>query len=195
MRSPVPSAVREREAALDAAAAAAHALAEPCPKCGGRFADTWTGGKDWQCYTCRRDQPIVNKARCEAERVAMDAVVALDAARAPTTDERERQHLERGVQVGWLKNEFLASLTPEQQSNMTTAEAVAELIKPQCVVGRCRFVELPKMRRFVGRARKFISEPPGRTSVGPSPTGRARRLLRGGGVASGLGWLCRPAVG
>ena len=48
-------------------------------------------------------------------------------------------------------------MSTEQQHGMTTAEAVAEFVKPQCVARRCRFVELPRMRNFVGRARKFIS--------------------------------------
>ena len=161
----------EREAALDAAAKFANERSVACPACSSRFADTWSFGEEWHCYSCRGPiRPIEDEAWCEAERRAMEAVAALDAARAPTTDQRERQHLERGVSVKWLKNDFLASLTPEQRRDMTTAQAVAQVVKPRCAERRCRFVELPEMRRFVGRSRKFISAAPGCSGAAHTPS-------------------------
>jgi hypothetical protein len=98
----------------------------------------------------------------------MQAVIRLDAARAPTGEAREAQQLARAVSVRWPKA-FLASLPEAKRRTMTTAEVVRDVIKPCTAAERCRFVELAEAAAEAGAADAFASHTWG------APTRRACR--------------------
>ncbi len=67
---------------LSAAAAATASATKPCAKCGNLFAETWNSGGAWQCFDCK--EPVADGTRAATEFAAMQSVIRLDAARAPT---------------------------------------------------------------------------------------------------------------
>ena len=148
--------------ALSTAAAATASATKPCAKtkpctnkpCGNGFAETWDCGATWHCFDCK--EPIVDNARAGAERTAMQAVISLDAARAPTVEARDAQQFARAVSVSWLKK-FLASLPESTRRTMTTREVVRDVIKPRTAEARCRFVELAEGAAEAGDADAFAS--------------------------------------
>ncbi len=147
--------------ALSAAAAATASATKPCAKtkpctnkpCGNRFAETWDCGATWHCFDCK--EPIANGARAGAERAAMQAVISLDAARAPTVEARDAQQFARAVSVRWLKK-FLASL-PESTPHDDHPRGRARRDQAAHAAARCRFVELAEAAAEAGAADAFAS--------------------------------------
>ena len=145
------------EAALEAKAARciAASAAAPCTHCRCEFAEKW-GPKPWHCFHCKK--PIA-ATRAELEEAAAAAALRVDApfmVADKLTAEGERRHAARGVRVGFLK-ELIASLSTAQRRELTTAQVVAQIVKPATASTRCRYVELPEMRHNIGAPRGFVS--------------------------------------
>ena len=68
----------------------------------------------------------------------------------------ESRHAARGVRVGFLKK-LIASLSTAQRRTLTTAQVVAQIVKPATASTRCRYVELPEMRLNIGDPHGFVS--------------------------------------
>lgn len=127
---------------LTAAASEAAKAAEtaPCSKCGSHLAASFDAGATWSCAGCQ--SPMKNAARISAEQRCLSAVKKLDAERAPTISERERQLSGRAVQVGWLRS-FWEALPASQRHTISTLELVLTVIKRDTALTRCRYAELP----------------------------------------------------
>ena len=89
--------------------------------------------------------------RAIAERRCMEAVAAVDEARAPTEAERDEQMLHRGVTLATLR----AVLAQVETPRMPTWQVVRDIVRPATRARRCRYVEL--LSDGVGRARVFVS--------------------------------------
>ena len=145
------------EAALETVAARCLAASDaaPCTLCGGKFSEKWES-KPWHCFDCK--EPIA-ATRVVLEEAAAAAALRVDAPFMVVdklTAEGERRHAERGVRVGFLK-ELLATLPAAEQRALTTAQVVAQIVKPETASSRCRYVELPQMRQNIGKPRAFVS--------------------------------------
>ena len=81
----------------------------------------------------------------------MEAVAAVDEARAPTEAERDEQMLHRGVTLATLR----AVLAQVETPRMPTWQVVRDIVRPATRARRCRYVEL--LSDGVGRARVFVS--------------------------------------
>ena len=144
-------------AALDEAAAVAVALQVPCGACGTcAHLESWDGMRSFHCAACKSKSAGGGSdagsatERGDAERAAAAAAEALDAAEG--AGGTAAAHL--AVRLAWLEG-FVRSLP---RRGMTTAEVVAEVIKPKTEARRCRYAELPDVGRAnVGRVNAFMS--------------------------------------
>jgi hypothetical protein len=93
--------------------------------------------------------PAAAQQELEALAAAMNK-----AAPVPSAEYAPPAGLERAVRVGWLK-----TFAQEVQAAWTTADVVANIVKPRTESRKCRFVELPEMldSDFVGAASAFAS--------------------------------------
>ena len=120
----------------------------------GQFAETWDGGDTFH-WSGDKDK-VNNKipagsARAKAERRALKAVQAVDAAALKAHDRPKNMSSYRGVRVSRLK-----ALAATLDRSLTTAEVVERHIKPQTAARRCRYVELLEPSD-VGEANLFTS--------------------------------------
>ena len=131
---------RERE--LERAIAAC-AEAAPLPP-NGQFAETWDGGETfhWSGEADKETNKIeAASARVEAERRAMAAIKALDAAQVAAHAWPKCPASYRAVRVGWLKK-MARRLVAQHGRALTTGQVVERVVKPATAATRCRYVEL-----------------------------------------------------
>ena len=157
---PEPEAAKKLVNAAGAAIAAAKA--HPCAHCGGLYAEKWPGKPCWHCFDCKDpDNKPLHPDRSVHEEAGMAATVALDArwvkgtnrfGMPALTDEGKRRHAARGISVGYLKD-LVKTLPPGTK----TADIVKLVVKPETESLRCRYVELPKVRKHVGPPDAFCS--------------------------------------
>jgi len=135
----------------EAAAAADEAHREVVGGDDNTMVMSWDGGTSFHYGDPTRPIPSSTR-RHAAESRAFCAVVAKDAAAAPTQELREAQQLRRGVYVWWLVR--FAQMCDE---NWTTADVVRLKVRPLTRRRRCRFTELVEMGDKTGPAAVFVS--------------------------------------
>ena len=122
------------------------------PHSGEKWAQSWDGGVSFHYGQPGTDDIPADSARHRAEAEAFRCVAAQDAADAPDQASREAGMVNRGVFVWWLLL-YAGTVDPK----LTTAEVVAQHVKPMTSRRRCRFVECEEMEGKTGRATVFIS--------------------------------------
>jgi hypothetical protein len=122
------------------------------PHSGEKWAQSWDGGVSFHYGQPGTDDIPADSARHRAEAEAFRCVAAQDAADAPDQASREVGMVNRGVYVWWLLL-YAGTVDPK----LTTAEVVAQHVKPMTSRRRCRFVECEEMEGKTGRATVFIS--------------------------------------
>ena len=146
------AAERELERAIAACAEAA-----PLPP-DGQYAETWDGGETfhWSGEADKESNKIdAASARVEAERRAMAAIKALDAARLAVHARPKCRASYRAVSVGWLKK-MARRLVAQHGRALTTGQVVERVVRPATAATRCRYVELLD-EGDVGEADLFVS--------------------------------------
>ena len=143
------------EAALEAEAARCIAASDACTRCGCTFSEKWES-KPWHCFECKEPIPVARAKLEDAAEAAAERVDAPFMVDGKLTAEGERRHADRGVQVAFLKA-LVESRPAAERRTLTTAQVVAQIVKPQTARLRCRYVELPQMRPHVGKPRAFVS--------------------------------------
>ena len=142
----------EASAELSAAIEAA-ATAQPLPPA-GQFAESWDGGETFHWSGLGKAPIPAGSAREAAEKRALKAIQAIDAADIAAHTRPKDISSYYGVRVGWLKG-WLKGVESLDRA-LKTHEVVELFIKPQTASRRCRYVEVLEPSE-VGEAHLSIS--------------------------------------